>query len=111
MDSDSPDLAYYASLPSERDDLDDRITLYRSMKRYARAYWPLFLCCLVDANDALHDELCRNRFTCILSLESDMGLVVRKHGDFTERIGHVLVEAVFFPEDDSSQVANEVGEI
>ena len=59
-------------------------------ERCQTCYWPLILSAQVTADDQFHRELCEAKFYCIvLSIQDQFGLVVRKCGDFAERIGHM----------------------
>jgi len=59
-------------------------------ERHQECYWPLVLSAQVTTDDWVHRELCEERFQCIvLSLQEKIGLVVRKSGNFAERIGHM----------------------
>lgn len=59
---------------------------------------------VVDANDELHRELCEETFDCLLfSPEAQYGLVVRKLGDVSERLGYVNVEPFVMKKDGPSE--------
>lgn len=64
--------------------------------------WPVVLSEQVEKGDEMHEEICKETFTCVLlSKASEFALVVRRRtGGIMERIGHVKISpAVVDPED------------
>ncbi|KAM6529759.1 hypothetical protein FALCPG4_007887 [Fusarium falciforme] len=67
-------------------------------------YWPLIPTMAVVANDELHRELCEETFDCLLfSKEAQYGLVVRKVGDVSERLGYLNIEPFVMKKDGPSE--------
>ncbi|KAI8664049.1 HET domain-containing protein [Fusarium keratoplasticum] len=67
-------------------------------------YWPLIPTMAVEANDELHRELCEELLDCLLfSTEAQYGLVVRKVGDVSERLGHLNIEPFVMKKDGPSE--------
>ncbi|KAI8716356.1 HET domain-containing protein [Fusarium sp. LHS14.1] len=67
-------------------------------------YWPLIPTIAVDGNDELHQELCEGTFDCLLfSPRAQHGLVVRKVGDVSERLGYLNTKPFVMKNDGPSE--------
>ncbi|RSL53154.1 hypothetical protein CEP54_010570 [Fusarium duplospermum] len=64
-----------------------------SPERQRTGYWPLIPTMAVEGNDEHHRELCEETFDCLLfSPRARYGLVVRKVGNVSERLGYLNIQ-------------------
>lgn len=72
-------------------------------------YWPLIPSVQAAEHDDIHKELCEQRLVCIfLSELRGWGLVVKRSGEYAERVGHMRTYPNHFEPEEPTYSGNDV---